>query len=306
MTIAFNDAYTQYTGTGVRTFFEYGFPILPGSQVYVLVDGLPVLINQQTTGIVFDDAPILNATIEIFRLTDVTQLRDFEAFEAFPAAKTEDAVDKLIMLKQEGWFRAAMNLFADPRLDRVILVNDKGNDAHILIWNEHTQESLIINDAGVFAGLVTQNMPCPGAVVEKPDHFAYFQYGEAGSVQVLTTTLYPAEATDAMELAISLIDGLMEPIPEENAVFNFAALDGIITQILSSTGPHDENAEFNFAALDGTIETILLSTGPHDEAASFNFAALDGTVEEKLVEALMPDEAMDITIALIDGSMTPV
>jgi hypothetical protein len=306
MTIAFNDAYTQYTGTGVRTFFEFGFPILPGSQVYVLVDGLPVLINQQTTGIVFDDAPILDATIEIFRLTDVTQLRNFEAFESFDAAKTEDAVDKLIMLKQEGWFRAAMNLFADPRLDRVILVNDKGNDAHILIWNEHTQESLIINDAGVFAGLVTQNMPCPGAVVEKPDHFAYFQYGEDGSVQILTTTLYPAEATDAMEFGIALIAGLMEVVPEEDLEFNFAVLDGDILSILLSTGPHDEALDFNFAVLDGDIELILLSTGPHDEAMEFNFAVLDGNVESKLVEALMPDEAMDFTISLVSGSMTPV
>jgi hypothetical protein len=199
-----------------------------------------------------------------------------------------------------------MNLFADPRLDRVILVNDKGNDAHILIWNEHTQESIIINDAGVFAGLVTQNMPCPGAVVEKPDHFAYFQYGLAGATQVLTTTLYPAESLDAMELSISLIAGHMLPIPEEAIDFTFAALDGSITQTLISTGPHDEAADFAFAALDGSITEVLLTTGPHDEAADFTFAALDGDIENKLVEALMPDEAMDISISLIAGSMDPV
>jgi hypothetical protein len=274
--------------------------------VYVLVDGLPVLINQQTTGIVFDNAPILNATIEIFRLTDVTQLSNFEAFESFDAAKTEDAVDKLIMLKQEGWFRAAMNLIAVPELSKVVLVNDKGNDAHILIWNEHTQESIIINDAGVFAGLVTTNMPCPGAVVEKPDHFAYFQYGLAGATQVLTTTLYPAESLDAMELSISLITGYMLPIPEEAIDFSFAALDGNILPILLSTGPHDEEIDFTFAALDGNIETALLSSGPHDEEIDFAFAALDGNIESKLVEALMPDEAMDISIALISGSMDPV
>jgi hypothetical protein len=260
----------------------------------------------QETGIVIDPAPILNAVIQIYRWTDVNQLRDWEPFESFDADKTEAAQDKLIMLKQEGWFRAAMNLIAVPELSKVVLVNDKGDDAHILIWNEHTTDSLVINDAGVFAGLVTQNMPCPGAVVAKPDHFAYFQYGLAGRTQVLTSTLYPAEELDSMEFSISLVAGLMGPVPVEHVEFNFAALDGDIETILSSTGPHDEAVDFAFEALDGSIETILLSTGPHDDAVEFNFAALDGNIEAKLVEALLPDEAMDITISLIGGAMDPV
>jgi hypothetical protein len=199
-----------------------------------------------------------------------------------------------------------MNLFADPRLDRVILVNDKGNDAHILIWNEHTQESLIINDAGVFAGLVTQNMPCPGAVVEKPDHFAYFQYGVAGVTQVLTTTLYPAEATDAMEMSISLVDGRMAPLPLEEYEFTIDTLDGNIIPILLTAPTEEEEYEFTVLALDGSITTILLTTPTPEEEYEFTILALDGSITGKLVFAEMPDEAMDISISLIDGSMTPV
>ena len=305
MTIAFNDAYTQYTGTGARTFFEFGFPTLPGGTVYVLVDGLPVTFTLQETGVVLDPAPVLNAVIEIYRWTNVDQLRDWEAFDSFDAEKTEDAVDKLIMLKQEGWFRGAMNLFADPKLDMVILVNDKGEDAHILIWNEHT-DGPVINDAGVFAGEVTQNMPCAGAVVAKPDHFAFFQYGLAGRTQVLTTTLYPAETLDAMELGISLVSGLLRPIPIEEYEFTLTPLGGNITPILLTAPTQDEDYEFTLIALDGSITTILLTVPTQEEQYEFTLTALDGSITSKLVEAELPDEAMDFGISFISGSMTPV
>jgi hypothetical protein len=303
MTVAFNDAYTQYTGTGVRTFFEFGFPILPGSQVYVLVDGLPVLINQQTTGIVFDNAPILDATIEIFRLTDVTQLSDFEPFESFDAAKTEDAVDKLIMLKQEGWFRAAMNLFADPRLDRVILVNDKGDDAHILIWNEHTQESLIINDAGVFAGLVTTNMPCPGAVVEKPDHFAYFQYGLALPPLVLTTTLYPIELTDGLDFSVALQGGLLVTWPLDDLDVSFSVVGGNMQLGLLDYGPDNDDLDVLFSVVGGNMQVILLTYGPDNDDLDVTFSVVDGNMEPKLVTIDTPDEGLEFGLSLIAGSL---
>jgi hypothetical protein len=305
MTIAFNDAYTQYTGTGAKTFFEFGFPILDGSAVYVTIDGLPVVFIMQETGVVLDPAPALNAVIEIYRWTNVDQLADFTAFESFDAEKTEDAVDKLIMLKQEGWFRGVMNLFADPKLDMVILVNDKGEDAKILIWNEHT-DGPVINDAGVFAGEVTQQMPCPGAVVAKPDHFAFFQYGLAGRTQVLTTTLYPAETLDAMEIGISLVSGRMDPIPIEEYEFTLVALNGNITPILLTAPTQDEEYEFTLVALNGSITQILLTAPTEEEEYEFTLVALDGNVESKLVEAELPDEAMDIGISLISGSMTPV
>ena len=304
--IQFNDAYTQYTGTGARSFFEFGFPVLEGGTVAVFVDGLPIVFTLQATGVVIEPAPVLNAVIELFRLTSVDQLADFEAFESFDAKKTEDAVDKLIMLKQEGFFRAAMNLFADPKLDRVILVNDKGEDAHILIWNEHTIEGLVVNDAGVFAGEVTQNMPCPGAVVAKPDHFCYFQYGLAGVTQVLTTTLYPAESLGEMDMAISLVSGRMDLIPIEEYEFTIETLNGNITPILLTAPTEEEEYEFTLVALNGSITQILLTAPTEEEEYEFTLIALGGNVESKLVEAELPDEAMDIGISLISGSMTPV
>jgi hypothetical protein len=309
MTVALNDAYTQYTGTGVRVFFEYGFPVLaPGEYaVLVLVDGQVAAHVLQDTGVVLTVAPPLGSIVELFRWTDVDQLRDFVPFAAFPAAKTEDAVDKLIMLKQEGWFRGRMNLVAVPFLSEVELVNDKGDNAHILIWNEHILGA-IVNDAGVFAGEVTQDMPEAGSVVEKPDDFAYFQYGASGPIeqQILTTTHYPIENTDGMDLNISLLGGSLDLIPNEPVDMAFAALDGTVTQILISTGPHDEAADMLFAALDGNVTEVLTVLPPEDEAVDMSFAALDGNITDLLVTALMPEEGMDISIALISGSMDPV
>ena len=170
MTIPILDLVTQYTGTGTRTFFEYGFELYEDSTVYVLVDGVPVSFVEQETGIVISPAPSLGAVIFIFRETETTQKRDFQAFESFPAEKTEGAVDKLILLKQEALiWRAAMNLYSDPYVERLDIVNDKGDDATIYLWNEFF--------AGVFSGLVTTQMPNAGTVVEKPEDFAYFQYG---------------------------------------------------------------------------------------------------------------------------------
>jgi Concanavalin A-like lectin/glucanases superfamily len=171
MTVAIYNLLTQYTGTGSRTFFEYGFALVEGQTVFVLVDGIPVAFTRQETGVVLDPAPSLNATILIYRETDVTQLEDFQSFESFDAAKTEWTQDKLIYLKQEALeYRARMNLYSDPSVDRVVLMNDKGTDATIFLWN--------LERAGMFAGRLG-SMPNVGAQVDKPWNFAYFQCGGA-------------------------------------------------------------------------------------------------------------------------------
>lgn len=157
---------TQYTGTGARIYFEYGFELFPEQTVLVLVNGVPVAFVRQDLGVVIEPAPPLNATILIYRQTDVTQLEDYQPFESFDAAKTEWSCDKLIMLKQEALiYRAQLNLYSDPLVDRVILVNDKGTDAVIYLWDQ--------DEAGMFAGKVGE-LPNVGSFVAKPENFAYF------------------------------------------------------------------------------------------------------------------------------------
>ncbi|GAF87796.1 unnamed protein product, partial [marine sediment metagenome] len=267
-------------------------------------DGLPVVFAYQVTGIVIDPAPILNAVIQIYRWTDVNQLSDFEAFESFDAEKTEDAVDKLIMLKQEGWFRAAMNLIAVPELSKVVLVNDKGDDAHILIWNEHTEDSIVINDAGVFAGLVTTNMPCPGAVVEKPDHFAYFQYGLGGREVLLTSRAYPIEVIDGYSASFTVENArIVEQIVEGyNGIFTLG--DGTLRLAIKSTEMDPEGYEGTFTPIDATLRAAIKSTVMDPEGYEGTYTLQDGTLRIALVQHSAPTEAYEGTFTILSGTLT--
>jgi hypothetical protein len=298
--LADTQAYVQYTGTGTRVFFEYDFVMLDDSAVYVLVDGQPTEVTQQATGVVFDVAPVVGAEIVIYRITDITQLTDWQSFEAFHGVKTEDAQDKLILLKQEAAiFRAKMNLFADHQLDRVTLVNDKGTDADIFYWNEL--------EAGVFGGEVTENMPNAGTVVEKPEDFAYFQWGgDVVLTQTLTTTLYPLQAQDAIELSVTLASGGLWPIPVDNMDLGVEFLSGNLEEILLETPVYPDNMDLGAEFVSGELVTILLTIGPYPDDMNLGVSFVDGLLEAKLVSVFAPDEALELSVTLASGSMTPI
>jgi hypothetical protein len=297
--LAGTQAYVQYTGTGTRVFYEYDFVMLSDSAVYVLVDGQPVDVTLQATGVVFDVAPAVDAVILIYRITDITQLSDWQSFEAFHGVKTEDAQDKLILLKQEAAiFRAQMNLFADHQLDRVTIDNDKGTNADIFYWNEL--------EAGVFGGEVTQNMPNAGAVVEKPEDFAYFQWGAAALTQTLTTTLYPLEAQDAIEFSVTLAEGALWPIPVDNMDLGVEFLSGTLTEILLETPVNEDNMDMGVNIINGVLVTILLDIGPYPDDMNLGVTFVDGLLEAKLVSIYAPDEALEMSVTLASGSMTPI
>jgi hypothetical protein len=300
--LAETQPYEQYSGNGIWTFFEYGFEMLPDSTVYVLVNGIPVTFTLQDTGVVLDVAPPLGAVINIYRFTDITQLRDWQTFESFDADKTESALDKLILLKQEAAvYRALMNLYAEHQLPWVRIVNDKGTDATIFYWNEEV--------AGVFGGEVTEKMPNAGAVVDKPEDFAYFQYGfEEIFTQELTSTLYPLEMEEALDIGIALGDASMSPIPEDSMEFGMTFLSGTLSQVLLETGPYEDEMQFGVSFLSGTLTQLLLETGPYDDAMNFGVTFLSGELVFKLIESYAPDEALQLGIALDEAacSMTPV
>lgn len=300
--LAETQPYEQYSGNGIWTFFEYGFEMLPDSTVYVLVDGVPVTFTLQDTGVVLDVAPGLGSVINIYRFTDITQLSEWNSFDSFDASKTEDALDKLILLKQEAAvFRALMNLYADHQLFFVDIVNDKGTDATIFYWNEGM--------AGVFGGEVTEKMPNAGTLVAKPEDFAYFQYGfEEIFTQELTSTLYPLEMEEAVQLDIGIADASMNPIPEDSMEFGVTFLSGSLAEILVSTGPYDDAMDFGVTILSATLVQLLLETGPYDDAMDFGVTFLSGELIFKLIETYAPDEALQLGIALDEAacSMTPV
>lgn len=164
--------FAVYTGNSTTTFFEFGFLLPEEDALLVFLD--QVLTTEgfqiQNNGVVFDVAPATGVRIVLVRFSDVDQLRDWEPFGPFPAEKTEDAADKLIILKQEGGFRRLMNLYSVPDADSVLIVNDKGTDADILLW-DHTDD-----EAGAFAAIVDTQIPPDGSPTSDADSTVYIQF----------------------------------------------------------------------------------------------------------------------------------
>lgn len=301
MTVLSTDPpYSQYTGTGERVFYEYGWD-WAGEPVYVEVDGLPVTFTQQTTGVMLDVAPALGVSIVIYRKTDITQERDFTAFDAFEAYWTEDALDKLILLKQEaGQYRAALNLAVDRNVERVRLVNDKGTDPDIFIWNT--------NMAGVFSGEATDNPPLIGSYVDKPDDFVYLIWGPNFDIQEFSTTLYPIESIEGIAFGIGLDFGLTQNVPEDTYSFSYGFDGGSITQILLDGPTPDDTWSFSYGFDGGFITQILLDGPTPDDSYSFSYGFDGGEIQDLLVTTYSPDHGLLMAIDLdaANTSLDPV
>lgn len=174
-------------GNGVQTYFEFGFALDQDSVIEVYVDS--ILVDNYTvgaTGITFDTPPALGAVIEIDRITSLDQQRRWWPFEDFYSEKTEAALDKLILLKQESQWRMLMNLSVIPDFDSDLLVCDRGDDADILLWNTDGSE------AGVFVGEVTTLAAVEGAVTGKAEGYLWQQYDNLTGVPY--TYSYPTIA----------------------------------------------------------------------------------------------------------------
>lgn len=157
-----NNSYFNATGNGstINYPLQFDTPVDEDFDLFVWVDGELLVRNvdyyQFPTFVVFARGagyPAKGAQIYIARETTITQLRDFKPFGTFMASKTEGALDKLILIKQEAneW-RGKMNLGATQTPDRVIINNDKGTNAELLVWKN--------NVAGMWNGTVREgNLP---------------------------------------------------------------------------------------------------------------------------------------------------
>lgn len=301
MTVLSTDPpYSQYTGTGERVFFEYGFD-WAGSTVYVEVDGVPVTFTQQSTGVVLDVAPALGSSVNIYRDTDITQERDFTAFDGFVSSWTEDALDKLILLKQEAaFFRARTNLAALHYLEKVEINNSQGTNPDIYIWNTDM--------AGVFAGEATDNPPLIGSYVDKPDDFVYLIWGPNFDIQEFTTTLYPIEASEGIAFDIDLNVGWMQPFEESQAEFThqFIGVDRYNILINFEEGP--DEIDFTHQFVDVVRQQILINFEEGPDEAEFTHEFISVVREDLLVTCYSPDHGLLMAIDLDSAncSLDPV
>ena len=173
MTVTTDSGVKEYTANGTQTFFAFGFVLPAYSTVLVLVD-TEVVTNYtiQATGILFDVAPANGAIIRITRdsTAALNQLRNWRRQGDFDPEKTELALDKLIILKQEAEYLALMNLSISRTNSVVTVLNDKGDDAPIGMW------SIDGSLAGVFSGLASTVIPADGAETTTPEGYWHMQH----------------------------------------------------------------------------------------------------------------------------------
>mgnify|MGYP000058708441 CR=1 FL=1 len=138
---------------------------------------------------------------------------------------------------------------------------------------------------------------------------AIYQWFEGGILyQTWTTTLYPIEAIEALQISFDLSDGSMRPVLNEHIDVSVEFISGSKIQTLLTTGPYEEAVDVGVEFISGTKEVTLLTTGPYEEAVDVGVEFISGTKVSKLVVAFAPDEELQIDFDLDPSncSMTPV
>lgn len=133
-------------------------------------------------------------------------------------------------------------------------------------------------------------------------------YGWYGSnVLLLTTTLYPVDVDDSMELSITINIGSMTLIPLDNLETSHEVMDGLYVQErwFYSDGPYEDSLETSQIVMDGTYvqERWFYSDGPYDDSIDTSHEVMNGSYVNKRVEADTPDEELQLAIS-IDSSCT--
>jgi len=119
---------------------------------------------------------------------------------------------------------------------------------------------------------------------------------------LLTTTLYPVEVVDSLQLSVAISAGGMFEIASSEIEATFGVEDGTYIQLrwFYSDGPYDSDIEATFGTEDGTYIQLrwFYTDGPYDSDIEATFGMEDGTLVNKLVTADTPDEALQLSLAI--------
>lgn len=125
---------------------------------------------------------------------------------------------------------------------------------------------------------------------------------------VLTTTLYPVEVEDNLQLNVSLSSGSLEPIPLDEVDVSYSIGSISVDEILLTAPPVDDDADVSYALSGIEVKTVLLSASPVDDDADASYNIVNVEVLSKLVIADTPDEELQLACSIdpTGCSMTPV
>jgi hypothetical protein len=104
------------------------------------------------------------------------------------------------------------------------------------------------------------------------------------SLTLFSTTLYPVDAVDSVEMGGALSYGYMMEMPIDEVAMGYSMHDGTYEQVI-----------------------WYIEYGPDVDEVAMGFDLVDGTLINKLVEADSPDESLQLGCAMdSSSSMTPV
>ncbi len=124
----------------------------------------------------------------------------------------------------------------------------------------------------------------------------------SGTQIFLSTTPYPIEVVELLQLDVTFSGGILDLIPESDLQFTQDMQDGTYIQVrwFYEDGPYDSDLQFIQDMQDGTYIQVrwFYEDGPYDSDLQSTQLMLDGTYETKLVEADTPDEKLQLDIAI--------
>lgn len=127
-------------------------------------------------------------------------------------------------------------------------------------------------------------------------------------VQIWTTTLYPIELDDNLQLGVTIGECSMTPPPSDEVDTTWSVLDITVDTILLTAPPVDDDVDVAWEIQAVEVKTILLAAPPIDDDVDVSWVLQDIELINKLVTVDTPDEELKLGISIDPSgcSMTAV
>jgi len=126
-------------------------------------------------------------------------------------------------------------------------------------------------------------------------------------IQLLTTTLYPLEVVDEVQLEFNISSAAMTPINQEELDISANLIAVTMNQILLSYGTPQDELDISANLMAVNLYQILLSYGPGEDELDIAGDVIEVELLDILVRTDTPDEKLqlDFDINSTGWSMTP-
>lgn len=130
-----------------------------------------------------------------------------------------------------------------------------------------------------------------------------------GDEVVYTTTLYPIEAEDSLQLTVTVQDGgYLSNFPVDNVSFSWSPEQFELVTLLLSSNTDTDYVQFEWEPREFELVELLLSANTDVDYVQFEWAPIDFEIIDMLVICDTPDESLQFTVTVNAGnsSLTPV